>query len=315
MNVSIIICTCNRAAHLRETLCSLSCVNVPAGMICETVVVDNASSDNTWEVASSFPLRNMPLRVIHELRRGQSQARNTGLEAASGEIILFTDDDLRFPAEWLEAMCRPIQSGEAEAVAGLVSLAPHLVRPWMEPVHRYWLAETDRATAGSLTCMIGANMAFSRKVLEKVPGFDTNLGPGALGFSDDTLFSKQLWVAGFKIVYANEGQVVHHFQPDRLTRTSLLEAARKRGETKAYVLYHWEHRAIIAPAAQMARKRLQVSLWRRHHPHESAAAEGLPTGEMYNLEAYHCYRHYLIERRKPRLYDKHGLRKRSISTK
>ena len=44
--------------------------------------------------------------------------------------------------------CEPIRAGAAHAVAGGVKMAPHLERPWMEPVHRYWLAETGTPPAG-----------------------------------------------------------------------------------------------------------------------------------------------------------------------
>lgn len=311
MNVSIIICTCNRAEYLRETLESLRGLEIPAGITPELIVVDNASTDATSAMASSFPLENMPLHVIQEPRPGQCHARNTGLAAAAGEILLFTDDDLRLPANWLAGMCEPIRTGQADAVAGGVSLAPHLLKPWMEPVHRYWLAETGPPQPSLRVELVGANMAFARHVLEKVPGFDTNLGPGALGFSDDTLFSKQLWAAGFTIHHAHQVRVEHHLAPERLTRASFLSAARKHGECKAYLAYHWEHQAVPVPAVQRVRKWLQVAWWRRRHSREAAQPEGLPTGEMYNLEAYHFYRHYLIECRKPRLYPKHGLSRRA----
>ena len=311
LRISIIICTRDRVAHLRETLRSLSGVDVPPDVTSELIVVDNASTDDTPQMVAAFPMENIPVRLVREPRPGQSRARNTGLAASEGDIILFTDDDIRFPVDWLEVMCRPLRTGVAEAVAGSVVLAPHLVRPWMEPVHRYWLAATGPDAPGRKHILVGANMAFLRTVLARVPGFDPALGPGALGFADDTLFSRQLWAAGFNTVLEETAAVEHHFQPERLTRTSLLDAARKRGETMAYVAHHWEHRTIGFPAVRMAHKRLQVALWRQRHPRELAEAEGLMSGELYNLEAYHFYRHLLNERKKPRVYSKQGLVKTS----
>ena len=287
-------------------------MNVPPDITIELIVVDNASTDDTSQMAASFPMKNMPLRLIQEPRKGKGHAYNTGMASARGEIFLFTDDDVRLPPDWLEAICRPFHSGGTVAVAGTVVLAPHLERKWMEPVHRYWLAETEPAAPGKHYNMVGANMAFLRSVLARVPGFDPALGAGALGFSEDTLFSRQLWAAGLNIVLEESAPVEHHFQPERLMRASLLDAARKRGETKAYVVHHWEHRKILAPAARMMQKRLQVALWYRRHPGLAAEPEGLPTGLMYNLEAYHFYRHYLVERRKPRSYEKHGLTKKEL---
>ena len=312
MDVSLIICTRNRAESLRQTLNAVGRLAIPPGWSAELILVDNGSSDDTPAVAAAS-LLNMPLRVVCETRPGKSRAYNAGMAAAAGDILLFTDDDVRPPAGWLEAMCRPIRDGAADAVAGAVVLAPSLDRPWMEPVHRYWLAATEPEAPGKEHWMVGASMAFHRTVLEKVPGFDPALGAGALGFCEDTLFSRQLRAAGFRIILQESAAVEHHFQPERLTRASLLDAARKRGETKAYVAHHWEHRTIRLPAARMAHKWLQVALWHRRHPEAAAEKEGLPTGLMYNLEAYHFYRRFWSERRKPRVYQQqHGLTKRSL---
>ena len=62
----------------------------------------------------------------------------------------------------------------------------------MEPVHRYWLATTEPNVPGKSRLIVGANMAFRRAVLSKVPKFDIALGVGSLGFAEDTLFSRQL---------------------------------------------------------------------------------------------------------------------------
>ena len=59
-------------------------------------------------------------------------------------------------------------------------------------------------TAGDFD-LTGANMAFARRVLDKVPGFDRELGPGGLGFCDDTLFSLQLRTAGFRLAGGGRG--------------------------------------------------------------------------------------------------------------
>ena len=309
MDVSIIICTRDRAEHLRQTLESLNRLVVPVNVSAELIIVDNGSRDASAAIAAAFLMQNLVLRVVQEGRAGKSWAYNTGIAAAVGNILLFTDDDVRVPVNWIEVMCQPLWEGTADAVAGAVVLAPHLERTWMEPVHRYWLAATDPNVPEKSRLMVGANMAFRRAVLSKVPEFDLALGPGSLGFSDDTLFSRQLWTAGFKIIGLENEAVEHHFQGERLTRVSLRDAARKRGATKAYIAHHWEHRQIIMPAARMVHKWLQTALWHRRHPQLAAENEGLPTELMYNLEAYYFYRHYLSERRKPRLYEKHGLTK------
>lgn len=135
-SVSIIICTRNRADSLKPTLESLGRLEVPDNYSPELIVVDNDSNDGTAQLVQTLRLPNLPLRYINERRRGKSNCLNTALAAAHGEIILWTDDDVRAPKDWIEGMCRLIVKGEADVTAGEVALAPHLERDWMTPFHR-----------------------------------------------------------------------------------------------------------------------------------------------------------------------------------
>ena len=68
---------------------------------------------------------------------------------------------------------------------------------------------------GERLSLVG-NCAFRRHVLERVYGFDPELGPGALGLGEDTLFGLQLTEAGYKIEYAKNALVVHFPDKSRL---------------------------------------------------------------------------------------------------
>jgi glycosyltransferase involved in cell wall biosynthesis len=70
---------------------------VPAGIRCELIVVDNASTDHTREVVEANHEANMPCRYLREDRRGKAFALNTGITEANGDILLFTDDDVSPP--------------------------------------------------------------------------------------------------------------------------------------------------------------------------------------------------------------------------
>src|SRR5258708_3514138 len=127
---SIIICTCNRAESLKETLASMTSLAVPADLSVELVVVDNGSTDHTKNVVAHCAIPDISVRYVLESRRGQCFARNRGISETTGEVIIFTDDDVRPAHNWIEGMCRPILTGLADAVAGGVHIAPHLQRPW-----------------------------------------------------------------------------------------------------------------------------------------------------------------------------------------
>ena len=305
--VSIIICTCNRADDLRQTLEAIGRLPVPDGYECDLTVVDNGSTDATADVTASCTLPNMPLRYLREPRRGKGYAYNAGIAASTGDILLFTDDDVRPPSDWLSGMCGPIGRGEADAVAGGIKLAPHLHRPWMKVMHIVWLASTDYLPEGTTLTLIGANMAFSRRVLERVPQFDIEIGPGAKGHADDTLYSYQLEKAGYRIAMALDTAVVHHLSEDRLTRKSYAAAARKHGEFNAYLARHWTHSEPRRPALTLLRA--WAALWARrllYFP-EWATSPTVPSWELRLLETWHTARCALAERKVPRKYEKFGL--------
>ena len=321
---SIIICTANRAEHLRQTLESLACVHVPTELLTEVIVVDNGSTDGTAELVQGYSLPNMPVRYLHEPRRGQCYARISGMTASKGAIVIFTDDDLRFPVNWIAGMCRPILEGRADAVIGGVRIASHLVRDWQGPQHLAWLAESvapspaspadnhntsNNANVVDLPAMIGANMAFGRHVLEKVPAFDVELGPGALGFYDDTLFSHQLREAGYTLLPAYETAVEHHFDPERLSRAAFKRRALAQGRSEAYVVYHWRHEPVANAERGLRRLRLLLPL-RRLRRRGYLSAEGMAAWEMEHLRDIGFHQQYLIEQQRPRAYDRHGLIKR-----
>ena len=198
MIVSIIVCTCNRAEHLRQTLAAMAGVCVPESMPTELIVVDNASTDETVEVVQQCRLPNVAVRYLHEPRQGQCYARNTGIAAAEGDVILFTDDDVRPPKNWIEVMCQSILSGDGEATAGGVKFAPHLERDWMRTVHKLWLAHSESIPFPP-DRMVGANMAFSRAVLEKVPGLILSLDQGRLVFMMKACFAISFWRQGIRL--------------------------------------------------------------------------------------------------------------------
>ncbi len=307
--VSIIICTCNRAAHLRQTLAALAGLCVPEALPTELIVVDNASTDDTAQVVQQCRLPNMPVRYIQEPKRGQCFARNTGIATAKGEIILFTDDDVRPPQNWIAGMCGPILQGEADAVAGGVKIAPHLEREWMKHEHRCWLACTDWIETPVAQSMVGANMAFSKAVLTKVSGFDTELGPGALGFYDETLFAWQLKEAGFRIAAALDLAVDHHFEVSRLQRRNFQATAEKYGRSSAYVAYHWEHRDVTRSMLKFLKRRLRLLFWRTQNRQKRLAPDGMDWWEFELIKEANFFRHYARLQGQPRNYAKRGLEK------
>ncbi|MCC6484199.1 MAG: glycosyltransferase family 2 protein [Armatimonadetes bacterium] len=306
-DISIIICTRNRAPALRETLISVSKADIPAGLKAELLVVDNGSFDDTKAVVEQAPIRAMPVRYIYEPALGLSRARNRALAEAKGDVFLFTDDDVRVPVDWIEGMCRPVLAGEADAVAGGVRLAPHLERKWMTPWHRSWYACTERLDPSEPDDMVGANMAFHSRIRARVPVFDSALGAGGVGFGEETLFSWQLKAAGYRLAGALNVCVEHHMDPSRLLRRSLMKTAESFGRSTAYLNYHWRH--LDSPRAAQYLPRAVARLWleRLRRPTDVLRREGAAEWELGRVQEIAFYRAFIKERMRPRRYARMGL--------
>jgi glycosyltransferase involved in cell wall biosynthesis len=198
---------------------------------CEVIVVDNCPSDaSTYDLISRLPCR-------YELaqQKGLGHARNVGVDASRAEIVLFVDDDVEVPANWVEAMSRQILDGNCDLVAGTV-------RPGVGRL-REWMGESIRATVGALietedgkpTHLVGASFGLHRRVHDAVR-FDPLLGAGTpYGSGEDVLFAMQATETGFTIHGCNRAPVLHNFDVSRLNREELRKRARAVGRSEAYL--------------------------------------------------------------------------------
>ncbi len=304
--VSVIICTRDRCESLAETLKAIDAINRPDDMCVELVVVDNGSSDNTAQVVHECCLREMDVRYVLEPSPGLSKARNRGLASARGEIILFTDDDIVPPPNWIEGMCRPIVDNNADATAGGVRLAAYLLKPWMTVVHRRFLASSEEINPASPKSMVGANMAFSRNVLTRVPGFDTELGSGALGFGEDYMFASSLLAAGYRLMAVLDVAVEHRPSVDRLKRAAYLKAADRSGRTLGYMFHHVQHMRRSAVNLHILKQLIKLGILRfiRKPYHKE---EGIPLWEFEILQSVGMLRQYKLEKMRPYRYEANGV--------
>src|SRR5438874_12210731 len=94
-SISVIICTRNRASELRATLGAIGDVLIPDAWSLEILVVDNGSTDETRAVVAQAAGNNPSIRYLYDVRGGKSAALNYAVSVSSGEILLFTDDDIR----------------------------------------------------------------------------------------------------------------------------------------------------------------------------------------------------------------------------
>ncbi len=232
--VSIVICTHNRFQSLDRCLELMrQAVSRYAGKA-EIVVVHNGGSVDLGSIAQKHDARFMRLELGNKCA-----AMNCAINQTDSEYLVFADDDTFVEEDWLTRMIEPLKDG-GHASVGLIRVPNSLRTPWMTEYHLSTLGHNDSLRDGRGN-VIGGAMAAHRRVFNIINGFDPELGPGGLGFGEDTLFSQQMKVAKMKVAFAMKAVADHCFDAGRLSREAFLNRAVASGRSIAYIRYHWEH--------------------------------------------------------------------------
>lgn len=220
--VSVVICTRDRLADLADCLAAIRSQIIPPK---EIVVVDNSAAGSARDICAELG----DVTYMHEPRPGLSIARNTGVKAATGEIIAFTDDDVEVHPRWVSEVANAFSDDAVEAMTGLV-LPACLDTPAQRffqfelggfgerfvPVlfESKFFAETRPHGAQVWKIGAGANMAFRRSAFERAGWFDERLGAGASGCSEDSEFWYRLLALGGNCLYEPRAVVFHHHRAE-----------------------------------------------------------------------------------------------------
>lgn len=229
--VSVIVCSYNGAPTLDQCLQSLKEVTYPNF---EVILVDDGSKDNTPEIAARHPW----IVSIRQENKGLSFARNVGAQAATGEIIAYTDSDCMADPDWLYFLVGTLTSGEFAGVGG----------PNISPPAANWIQACVAGAPGGpshvlLTDVIaehipGCNMAFYKWAFDKVGGFD----PEYRKAGDDVDFCWRLQQEGQVIAFSPSAIVWHY-------RRFTLKAFQKQqeGYGEAESLLRFKHLVFFGP--------------------------------------------------------------------
>lgn len=227
-DISVIICTYNRADVLQETLTSLAVPIAGYHGAAEVLIVNNNSTDDTDRVVTAF-MREHPtlaVKLLHEQQAGLSYARNCAIAHAAGDVLCFLDDDVLVPAHWLTELLRAFTLGDnIGCVAGRITLAwPAMAKPaWIDEKYDGFYSRFERGDTSVVLppgeIFYGANFAITRHVVEAVGTFNTTLGrKGAVLLSgEDADYAKRIQQHGFAIAYSATGSVAHQVAPERLS--------------------------------------------------------------------------------------------------
>ncbi|MBM3875402.1 MAG: glycosyltransferase [Verrucomicrobia bacterium] len=221
--VSVVVASYNGAHTLKACLGSLERLNYPNF---EIILVDDGSTDDTQQIATLHKgIRN----IRHPQNLGLSVARNTGISAARGEIVAFTDSDCRADEDWLHYLVGDLLNSDFAGIGGHNFLPPEdswvaaavMVSPG-GPAH---VMLTDRMAEH----IPGCNMAFYKWALDEVGGFD----PIFHAAGDDVDVCWRLQQHGHKIGFSPAGFVWHY---RRSTVAAYLRQQRGYGAAEALLV-------------------------------------------------------------------------------
>jgi GT2 family glycosyltransferase len=224
--ISVVICSHNGGATIEESLRGATALDYPRY---EVLVVDDGSHDDTAAIAARFPVR-----LIRTEHAGLSAARNAGLDAASGELVAYMDDDCVPDRDWLRYLAVTFMSTPHAAVGG----------PNVPPPDGPIAACVAEAPGGPTHVLVsdreaehipGCNMAFRKGVLDELGGFD----PQFRVAGDDVDICWRLQDAGWTIGFSPAAMVWHR---RRSSVRAYLRQQRAYGEAEGLLERKWPER-------------------------------------------------------------------------
>lgn len=196
--ISVVVCSYNGAATIRDTMEGLMALDYPDY---EVIVVNDGSTDRTPAIVSEYPFQ-----LINTENRGLSNARNTGLHAATGEIVAYIDDDAYPDPHWLQYLAGAYREHNFGGLGG-PNLAPADDGPIAECVANAPGGPVHVLMSDCLAEHIpGCNMTFRRDVLLEVGGFD----PIYRAAGDDVDVCWRVLDKGYQIGFHPSAFVWHH---------------------------------------------------------------------------------------------------------
>jgi glycosyltransferase involved in cell wall biosynthesis len=199
----------------------------PDGLDVTVIVSDNNSKDDTEKVVREFQSAGgRPVIYVKETNQGSSYSRNAGVQAGTGEIIGFIDDDEEIHEDWYRVVAREFADPETEFIGGPYLANWEVPAPdWLPPGYHAAIGVVEpkprspfgRDFRGNL---MGGNAVVRRAVFDRIGLYSTKLGRGAKGLlsDEDAEFSRRLLAANIHGMYVPDLMIYHYIPATRLTR-------------------------------------------------------------------------------------------------
>ncbi len=201
--VSVIVPAYNEAKVLPDCLAALHEQTVSRETY-EVILVDDGSTDQTAAVGEEWGVR-----VIRQAQQGPAAARNSGAQAACGELLLFTDADCAPAPDWIAEMVKPFDDPAVVGVKGAYRTRQRTLVARFVQIEYEGKYERMQG-AGDIDFIDTYAAAYRRDVFLQTGGFDTQFPTASV---EDQEFSFRLAEAGHRLVF-NPHAVVFHRHPE-----------------------------------------------------------------------------------------------------
>jgi len=174
MKLSIIIPAYNEEKTIRAILGLVTGVKLTGGLQKEILIINDASTDHTGEIVNAFIKEHPGEEIVffsHEKNRGKGAAIHTGIEKATGDIIIIQDADLEYDPSEYNVLLQPILDGFADVVYGsrFSGGNPHRILFYWHTVGNRWLTRLSNIFSNlNLTDMETCYKMFRADILKKV---------------------------------------------------------------------------------------------------------------------------------------------------
>lgn len=242
MNISVVISTRNRAKRLPSLLDAFARIETPKGLRWDLVIVDNGSTDETFNILRQEKAKNrLPLVVLQQPVPGKSRSINYAMERLDSDLVIFADDDMMPEVDWLKTYDRAAKKRlDVSGFTGkILPVWESEIPNWLKTEGEYALPE------GVINCRDygdgefvlskkvipgGGNTALRKDAFDRLGGFRIDLGPGTnIPLAEDTEFFTRFLNSGERFYYMSKALMYHYNVPERLTKRYVVNWVRLAG--------------------------------------------------------------------------------------
>jgi len=233
INCSVCIATYKRPKLLDELLTSLINQNLTENIKIEIIVVDNDSQTSAKNICTNFRHNNISLKYFIQPQKNIALTRNKAVKEATGEYILFIDDDEKASPDWIINLSNTLISYQADAVFGrVISYFKNKVPNWLKETYIY--NRPSPATGSSPLFTSTNNCMIKSSLIKNMEGpFEAEYG--LTGGSDSKLFAI-LTNKGAKFVSCYEAWVSEEIPAERTKLGYLIKRVFRTGNNHTRIL-------------------------------------------------------------------------------